>query len=53
MQIIENICEKIGERLAEQSLCGEANSEMERLAYAVNDKIEDNKIRNMNILSAV
>lgn len=53
VQIIENICEKIGERLAEQSLCGEANSEMERLAYAVNNKIEDNKIRNMNILSAV
>lgn len=53
VQIIENICEKIGERLAEQSLCGEANSEMERLAYAVNDKIEDNQIRNMNILAAV
>ncbi len=53
VQIIENICEKIGKRLAEQSLCGEMGSEMERLAYAVNDKIEDNKIRNMNILAAV
>ena len=53
VQIIENICGKIGKMLAEQSLCGKMGSEMERLAYAVNDKIEDNKIRNMNILSAV
>lgn len=52
-RIIEDICEKTGKRLAEKLLCGETDSEMERLAYAVNDKIEDNKIRNMNILSAV
>ena len=53
VQIIENICGKIGKMLAEQSLCGETGSEMERLAYTVNDKIEDNQIRNMNILAAV
>jgi len=53
VQIIENICGKIGKMLAEQSLCGKMGSEMERLAYAVNDKIEDNQIRNMNILAAV
>ena len=52
-QIIESICQKVGEMLAEQSLCESLGGEMERLAYAVNDKIEDNKIRNMNILSAV
>ena len=53
MQIIENICQKVGEMLAGQGLCEKACGEMEALAYAVNDKIEDNKIRNMNILSAV
>ncbi|MBE6770440.1 MAG: DUF4037 domain-containing protein [Ruminococcaceae bacterium] len=52
-QIIENICQKAGEMLAGQGLCEKACGEMEALAYAVNDKIEDNKIRNMNILSAV
>ncbi len=53
VQIIENICKKIGKAVSEQCLGGETDSEMERLAYAVNNKIEDNKIRNMNILSAV
>ena len=52
-KIIESICGKIGEMLAGQGLCEKACGEMEALAYAVNDKIEDNKIRNMNILSAV
>ena len=52
-KIIESICGKIGEKVAEQSLCESLGGEMEALAYAVNDKIEDNKIRNMNILSAV
>lgn len=52
-QIIESICQKAGEMLAEQSLCDNLGGETEALAYAVNDKIEDNKIRNMNILSAV
>ena len=52
-KMIESICGKIGEMLAGQGLCEKACGEMEALAYAVNDKIEDNKIRNMNILSAV
>ncbi len=50
---IDGICEKIGQMLAAQELCDKISGEMEALAYAVNDKIEDNDIRNMNILSAV
>lgn len=53
VQIIEEVCAKIGEALVTQSLCNEKSSEMERLAYAVNDKIEDSEIRNINILAAV
>lgn len=53
VQTIEEVCAKIGEALVTRSLCNEKSSEMERLAYAVNDKIEDSEIRNMNILAAV
>ncbi len=52
-EIIENICQKIAAELVAQGITQLATDEMEQQAYAVNDKITDNEMRNLNILYAV
>ena len=52
-QTIENACQKIAAELDAQGIVQLATTEMEQLAYAVNDKITDNEIRNLNILYGV
>ncbi|MBR5011897.1 MAG: DUF4037 domain-containing protein [Clostridia bacterium] len=52
-QTIENVCQKIAAELGAQGIVQLATTEMEQLAYAVNDKITDNEIRNLNILYGV
>lgn len=51
--IIENICKKIVAELNQQNLSNVKATELEHQAYVVNNAINDNIIRNMNILSAV
>ena len=50
---IESICAFVTEALQNQGLTNSDSAEMERQAYIINDKISDNKIRNMHILSGV
>ncbi len=52
-EIIENICTMVANELKNQGITGQETAEMERLAYAVNNVITDNIIRNKHILSAV
>ncbi len=52
-QLIEVICSDITEELKRQKLTQIPTTEMEQQAYAVNNTIKDNNIRNMHILSGV
>ena len=52
-EIIENICTDISQKLKEQDIADAVGADTEWLAYAVNDMIKDNAIRNMHILAAV
>lgn len=50
---IEKICSQIALELRAQGLTSLDGSELEMIAYSVNDKITDNSLRNMHILSAI
>lgn len=52
-KIIQNICTTISLELQMQGLTKAKCAEMEMLAYAVNEKIDDPNIRNMHILQGV
>jgi len=52
-RIIENICAEIVSELKNQGLTDNNRLEMEAQAYYINNSINDNSIRNMNILSGV
>ena len=52
-EIIESICRKIADELLNQGLTKLSTSELEPQAYAVNDRIKDPQIRNLNVLYAV
>ena len=52
-KMIESICTTVAEELSVQAAFQGAAAQMERLAYLVNDTINDHHIRNMHILSAV
>ena len=51
--IIESVCKFVSAVLNEQGITKSTSSEMEEQAYAVNDMISNNDIRNMNVLSGV
>ncbi len=51
--IIENICDEIFAELIVQGITRYSGSEAEGHAYAVNNEIKDNEIRNLNILYGV
>lgn len=50
---IEQICAAVSEELLSQGLSQLKSPEMERQAYAVNEKIKDNHIRTLHILQGV
>ena len=52
-QIIEDICAIVSNKVKEQGIVKESDTELERLAYKVNDSIDDNSIRNLNIFYGV
>lgn len=52
-EMIEGICRFIADEINSQGITKLPTSEMESQAYAVNDMISNNGIRNMNILSGV
>ena len=52
-ETIEGICRFIADEINAQGITKLPTSEMESQAYAVNDMISNNGIRNMNILSGV
>lgn len=52
-QILEEICDMVCQKLSEQGLTDITACEMERQAYAVNDRIADGHIRNLHILCGV
>ena len=52
-EIVEKICTDISQRIKEQGLVDAVGADCEWLAYAVNDLINDNEIRNMHVLCAV
>lgn len=52
-EIIEYICKEIADELQKQQIILEKDTEMESLAYLVNDTINDNQLRNMHILAAI
>lgn len=52
-ETIESVCQKIAAELDAQGIARKTTTEMEQMAYAVNDKITDNEIRNLNILYGV
>ncbi len=52
-EMIEKICSKIAVELRKSGLTHLESSEMERLAYAINDTIPDPNVRNLNILYGV
>lgn len=52
-EITERICTDISQKIKEQGLVDAVGADCEWLAYAVNDLIKDNEIRNMHILCAV
>ncbi len=51
--LIEEVCGAISNELRNQDLVSIDSSDMETLAYMVNDKITDNNIRNLHILYAL
>ena len=51
--LIEALATRIVDQLAAQGLTSLRSSELERQAYAVNSRIKDPELRNMNILAAV
>ncbi|MBP5308881.1 MAG: DUF4037 domain-containing protein [Clostridia bacterium] len=53
MKQIEEICAYISEKLTEQNLSDGKETELERLAYSVNGKISDVRLRNEHVLYAV
>lgn len=50
---IESICTSVADELRSQCLTNLDNNEMEQLAYAINEIITDNNIRNLHILYGV
>jgi len=52
-EMIEDICRFIADELNYKNIVNQPSAEMESQAYAVNDMISNNDIRNMNILSGV
>ena len=50
---IESVAEEISEALRRENLIIVPGSNLERLAYAVNEQISDSNIRNLNILAGV
>ena len=52
-KLIENICRSVTDALRENNLTGYKGDELEGHAYAVNNKIVDNNIRNLHILYGV
>lgn len=52
-EIIEKICALICLELSVQNLTESSSCEMEQQAYIINNKITDNNIRNLHILSGV
>ena len=52
-EIIEQIAQKISEELLRQELSERSDAELEALAYAVNDRISDESVRNLHLLYAV
>ena len=52
-QIIEDICAIISGEIKSQGIVNNSDTELERLAYKVNDRITDNSIRNLNIFYGV
>ena len=51
--MIEAVCQAVAVQLAAQDLCSEPDCELERLAYALNERIADAGLRNRHILAAV
>lgn len=52
-EVIEQVCKRITEILLRENLTISKSCEMEQQAYLVNDRIKDNDIRNLHILTAV
>ena len=52
-ETVETISAKVIDELVRQGLTKINSTELERQAYAVNDKIKDGNIRNLNILYAI
>ena len=52
-EIIENVSACVVDELRRQGLTKALHNELEMHAYAVNDKVKDSNIRNLNILYAV
>jgi len=51
--LIEGVCRSVAGELTAQGLSKGATAELEPLAYAVNDRIRDGKVRNLHILATV
>ena len=51
--LVEEIAAAVAGVLAEQGLGGSGGADLERHAYAVNDRIRDGEVRNLHILAAV
>lgn len=52
-EMLESICTQVSQKMKEQGIVDAVGADMEWLAYAVNDMIKDNSVRNMHILCAV
>lgn len=52
-EIIESVCLEIANALKNENLTNGNSTNLEQLAYEVNDKIKDPNIRNLNVLYAV
>ena len=50
---IEAICAAVADEARAQGLAETESDDLERLAYAVNDRVRDARLRNMHILAAV
>lgn len=50
---IERVCRAVARELKEQGIIPTDSPEMESQAYAVNNAIKDNNVRNMHVLTAV
>ncbi len=51
--LIEEICNTVAARLSAEGLSPLSTAELEKQAYAVNDQITDNQLRNRHVLSGV